>query len=209
MLTACSYSLESYTHGLAKYLSDVLKPLINHKFTIKDSFSFVHELLSVRDIPFMCSFDVISLYTNIPVDQTIEICLNKLYNDNNTVNNITPEQMRRLLHYYDQIDGVAMGSSLGPILADIFMSDFENKVFDTFDGNLPLLYKRYVDEFFLVFNGRDDCELFYEYINKQHPNIKFTLDIEENECLPFLDVLVSRSADGVVFTFLYRRDTFS
>ena len=30
--------------------------------------------------------------------------------------------------YYDQIDGVAMGSSLGPILADIFMSDLENKV---------------------------------------------------------------------------------
>ena len=64
---------------------------------MKDSFSFVHELLSVRYIPFMCSFDVISLYTNIPVDQTIEICLNKLYNDNNTVNNITREQMRRLL----------------------------------------------------------------------------------------------------------------
>ena len=130
--------------------------------------------------------------------------------------------MRRLLHYcvklnhfmfdnqyYDQIDGVAMGSSLGPILADIFMFDFENKVFDTFDGNLPLLYKGYVDEFFLVFNDRDDCELFYEYINKQHPNIKFTLDIEENESLPFLDVLVSMSADGVVSTSLYQKDTFS
>ena len=212
----------SYTHGLAKYLSDILKPLINRKFTVKDSFSFVHELLSVRDIPFMCSFDVVSLYTNIPVDQTIEICLNKLYKDNNTVNNITREQMKRLLHYcvklnhfmfdnqyYDQKDGVAMGSSLGPILADIFMSDLENKVFDTFDGNLPLLYKRYVDDIFLVFNDRDDCELFYEYINRQHPNIKFTLDIEENECLPFLDVLVSRSADGVVSTSLYRKDTFS
>ena len=111
--------------------------------------------------------------------------------------------------YYDQTDGVAIRSSLGSILADIFMSDFENKVFDTFDGNLPLLYKRYVNEFFLVFNDRDDCELFYEYINKQHPNIKFTLDIEENECLPFLDVLVSRSADGVVPTSLYQKDTFS
>ena len=170
----------------------------------------------------MCSFDVISLYTNIPVDQTIEICLSKLYKDNNIVNIITREQMKRLLHYcvklnhfmfdnqyYDQIDGVAMGSSLGQILADIFMSDLENKVFDTFDGNLPLFYKRYVDDIFLVFNDRDDCELFYEYMNRQHPNIKFTLDIEENECLPFLDVLVSRSADSVVSTSLYRKDTFS
>ena len=99
MLTACSYSLESYTHGLAKYLSDVLKPLINHKFTIKDSFSFVHELLSVRDIPFMCSFDVISLYTNIPDDQTIEISLNKLYNDNNTVNYGSPLVPKQDIYY--------------------------------------------------------------------------------------------------------------
>ena len=89
------------------------------------------------------------------------------------------------------------------------MSDLENKVFDTFDGNLPLFYKRYVDDIFLVFNHRDDCELFYEYKNRQHPNIKFTLDIEENEFLPFLDVLVSRSADGVVSTSLYQKDTFS
>ena len=59
-------AVESYTHGLATYLSDILKPLINRKFTVKDSFSFVHELLSVGDTPYICSFDVISLYTNIP-----------------------------------------------------------------------------------------------------------------------------------------------
>ena len=69
--------------------------------------------------------------------------------------------------YYDQIDGV------GPILADIFISDLENKVFDTFDGNLPLFYKRYVDDIFLVFNDRDDCELFYEYIKYGVPFTTF------------------------------------
>ena len=36
--------------------------------------NIVHELMSVNDIPFMCSFDEVSPYTNIPVDQTKEIC---------------------------------------------------------------------------------------------------------------------------------------
>ena len=58
------------------------------------------------------------------------------------IREINRSQTFLVLQYYDQIDGVAMGSSLGPTLAGIFMSDLENKVFDTFDGNLPLFYKR-------------------------------------------------------------------
>ena len=151
----------SLTHNLAKYLTEILKPQAISNFTEKDSFSFVHELMSVKDIPFMCSFDVVSLYTNIPVNQTIEIGLNKLFKECDTVNNITREQMKRLLHFcvkvnhftfdnkfYDQKDGVAMGSPLGPILANIFMTDLENKVFKKFQGNLPTFYKRYVDDIF-------------------------------------------------------------
>ena len=110
---------------------------------------------------------------------------------------------------YDQIGGVSMGSSLGPILANIFMLNFEEKYLSDFDGNSPLYYKRYVDDTFLIFNDRDDCELFCEYFNTKHPNIKFTLEIENNNTLAFLDVLVSRLEDGTITTSLYRKPTFS
>ena len=122
-----------------QYLIDILKPLANNSFTVKDSFSFTHELLSVTNIPFMCSFDVVGLFKNIPVDKGIDICLKKLYKDTDRVNNLTCEQLKRLLKYcvkenhfqfedkyFDQIDGVAMGSPLGPILANILCQIWNN-----------------------------------------------------------------------------------
>ena len=89
------------------------------------------------------------------------------------------------------------------------MSQFESKALSKYNGNHPLFYKRYVDDTFLIFNDRDDCELFLEYINLEHKNIKFTLEVENDNCLPFLDVLVTRNYDGTISTSLYRKSTFS
>ena len=69
-----------------------------------------------------------------------------------------------------------MGSPLGPVLANIFMSHFEDKALNKYDGNSPLFHKRYVDDTFVVFSDREDCELFFDYFNTQHKNIKFTLE---------------------------------
>ena len=67
----------------------------------------------------MCSLDVCSLFSNVPLDETIQICLDKLY--------ALPDSTKKshfILdgHYYDQIDGVAMGSPLIPVLATTFSS---------------------------------------------------------------------------------------
>ena len=66
-----------------------------------------------------------------------------------------------------------------------------------------------MDDTFVVFNDREDCELFFEYFNTQHRNIKFTLEHETSDCISFLDVLVTRNEQGTIETSMYRKETFS
>ena len=61
--------------------------------------------------------------------------------------------------YFDQTDGVSMGSPLGPILANIFMCNFETGALAQYLGTLPLNYYRYVDDCFLVFGSRAQCDV--------------------------------------------------
>ena len=88
----------------------------------------------------MTSLVVDSLFTNIPLDEAIDICIDSLYNNNENNPKISKDVFRNLLKvatkesffmfnnkFYRQIDGVAMGSPLGPALANIFMCSFENK----------------------------------------------------------------------------------
>ena len=105
----------------------------------------------------MCSFDVSSLFTNIPLDGTIQICLDKLYAlpDPRTlprlVSKVLLEVTTETSHfifngqYYDQINGVAMGSPLGPILANIVMCNYEEKWVLTNNAR-PCVWFCYVDD---------------------------------------------------------------
>ena len=215
-------AIGSYSHNLAKYLTGIIKPYAINEYTVKDSFSFVNELLCYPSVPFMCSFDIVSLFTNIPINETIEICLDKLYKDRLLVENMKRAQLKKLLLYcvkqnhfmfndtlYDQVDGVSMGSPLGPVLANIFVSHLESNALRDYHGNHPSVHRRYVDDTFLEFNDRDDAELFLDFMNSLHKNIKFPVEIEENNCLPFLDVLITRNDEGNISTSMYRKKTFS
>ena len=77
---------------------------------------------------------------------------------------------------YYQVDGVAMGNLLGPILANIFMAHLEEtKIIGS--QHYPSFYRRYVDDTFCLFECRDDALRFLDFINTLHPSIKF--DVEE------------------------------
>ena len=111
--------------------------------------------------------------------------------------------------YYKQIEGVAMGSPLGPILANIFLCHNENRwLSDCPEVFKPVKYLRYVDDTFLLFSDVSHVKQFSDYLNKQHINIRFTEEIEKNNELPFLDVNVMRS-ENTFITGVYRKSTFS
>ena len=102
-----------------------------------------------------------------------------------------------------------MGSPLGPILANIFMCNLEEKFLSLCNNNIkPNFYSRYVDDTFATFNNLDCANQFLCYINGIHPNIKFTIETENNNRLSFLDVSVEKCHNKIV-TSVFRKSTFT
>ena len=111
--------------------------------------------------------------------------------------------------YHRQVDGVAIRSPLGPALANVFLCHHEiNWLRKCPSSFTPLLYKRYVDDIFILMTSKKSLMCFFQYMNKKHPNISFTYEIEQDNSIPFLDILVSRSC-GHFDTSIYRKSTFS
>ena len=171
----------------------------------------------------MASFDVVSLFTNIPVNKTIGIVCNALFSDHQFFYCLDHSEFEKLLslsvkychkfifygHLYPHIDGVAMGSPLGPLFANIFMSFHEQKWLNSCPSSFKsLLYRRYVDDYFILFCFLDHVPLFLDYLNRQHANITFTAEIECDGKLPFLDIDISRS-ESKFATSVYHKRTFT
>ncbi|CAF1416142.1 unnamed protein product [Didymodactylos carnosus] len=100
-----------------------------------------------------------------------------------------------------------MGSCLAPILADVFMIKLEQKL-NKLSFNKPQLYLRYVDDVFCVFSKKQNYETFLNTINQWHQNIHFTVEVENNGQLPYLDVMIMRNSNDRRYdTTLYKKPT--
>ena len=159
----------TYNYALAKWLDESLgeheklKPLSFNRYTV----SFAEEIqnLVIDENDILVSFDVTSLFTNVPLQETIKTIAKKAFVDNwfNVTHNlnITKPDLVQLLEVatmnqlfqfdgklYEQIDGVAMGSPLGPLMANAFLCSIEEKLDQ--DSELPEFYTRYVDDTFAI-----------------------------------------------------------
>ena len=102
-----------------------------------------------------------------------------------------------------------MGSPCGPTLANIFLCYYERKWLEDCPADFrPVIYKRYVDDTFLLFRDVEHIDLFLSYMNSKHPNIKFTKELEEDAMLSFLDVTITR-INNVFETSVFRKKTFT
>ena len=159
----------------------------------------------------MISFDIKSLFTGIALDKTIEIILQRIYNRNEITTQILMKVMKELLllctrevHFtysneiYQQNDGVAMRSRVGPILAGIFMLELETSIIPTL-GRPLLKWKRYVDDTFCHVKIGSVNDILNK-LNGFHQNIQFTNELEKNNKLAFLDVLLNRNKDAIETT---------
>ena len=72
----------------------------------------------------------------------------------------------------------------------------------------PLIYKRYVDDTFMLFKKEEHIDLFYNYLNNKHSKITFTIEKERDNKLPFLDLLISKT-NNKIDTSIYRKETFT
>ena len=148
--------------------------------------------------------------------------LKKLYfRENMVVNGLCKKEFRSLLElatkeslfsfnkeYYSQVDGVAMGSPLGPTLANIFLCLYEEIWLSSCPKQFkPSYYKRYVDDIFCLFQTEQQANQFQKYLNSRHNNMNFSLEKEKDACLPFLDIKITRNETFI--TSLYKKPTFS
>jgi hypothetical protein len=155
------------------------------------------------------SFDVVSLFTKVPLEDTLQLLQQQFHNQ--TINLFKQVLTTTYFLYdgafYDQTDGVAMGFPLAPVIANYYMEHLEQQAIST-ASRKPTYWYRYVEDTFVVWpHGEQELHDFLDHLNNIHPNIKSMMEVEQNQSLPFLDVLISRRPDGSLGHTVYRKPT--
>ncbi len=214
----------SPTYNLASFLSGILKKVTeNHPYTVKNSSEFVDRIQDQKLKPghMKVSFDVKSLFTNIPIQDGLQFVKIRLQNDD-TWEKFTTLKIDDILEIlklcvtctsftyaektYLQLDGTAMGSPISPVFAELVLQHMEQRIVT----NIPFIsfYVRYVDDIYSHVSARK-CEIVLSELNDFHPSIQFTIEKENNGELPFLDVMTYTRDDRSIGHRIFRKETFT
>ena len=155
------------------------------------------------------------------MEETISICEQQLKNDQTlskrtemSADTIT-QRLRFCLmstafqydsKHYKQLDGIAMGSLVSPVIADIFMDELERKAFSNYCA-VPRMIPRFVDDIITVIKKTQSQQLL-QHLNNQNARFQFTMEEEANGTLPFMDIRFSRVGQGTITTGLSETDTY-
>ena len=214
----------SINYEVAKELSRILRPLVgNSPHHIKNTGDFVQQM---KGIPLQTNecitlYDVSALFTSVPIDPAINIIRRKLELDQelHTRTSMKVEQFISLLEFclnttyfqfqgrfFEQVQGAPMGSPFSPIVANLYMEDFEIKAINTAEYP-PRIWKRYVDDTCVIMEATKK-KGFLEHINSIDPHIQCTTeDAQADGSIPFLDTIVVPQPDICLVPTVYRVPT--
>ena len=209
-------------YNTAKFLIPMLEPFIHNENTIKDSFNFAKEITAHDNSLYMASLAVESLFANIALNETINNCVSDLQNKNLYNGKLSKRDLLKLLETatsessfifdhipYKQVDGVVMGSPLGPTFANAFLCYCEKEWLNNCPIHFkPMIYRRYVDDIFVLFSSKEHLHFLVDYMNKQHKCLRFTSAAENDNSFSFLDIKIIHHNQQFK-TFVYRKPTFS
>ena len=209
------------TYQLSKTLNQLITQYMPSKYLLKSREDFIDILRTSKPKGMLSSLDVESLFTNVPVKETIKIILENVYNHPNlSPPKVSKSNLEKMLlicttktpfktpndQMYVQIDGVSMGSCLGPTFANFYMCNLENKILPTL-SKTPYIYARYVDDIFLEINNVNSLITMKDAM-EQNSVLKFTYELNIERKIPFLDIQVHDKNNSFV-TSVYRKDTNS
>ena len=217
--------VNSFAYDLSAHLSDLWSPLTGlTSHTVANSTSFVQEIssLSIHADETMVSFDVVSLFTNVPIEGALNAALQRLSADTSLParTSLSPSQVTGLLgfvlratyfsyngSFYEQQEGAAMGSPVSVVIANLYMEVFEEQALQSCDPQLrPRVWKRCVDDTFVI-STRASVDGLQAHLNNQQPTIRFTMEAEKDGKIALPDTLVHRESDGRLTTTVYRKAT--
>ena len=206
--------MHSLTYQLSKHLTHILSPLIGNTdsgvLNSVEYSTFIHQKI-VREHEVLVSFDVVSLFTNLPVKLAAEVARCRLQSDDSLPSrtSLSPDELNQLLKFcltatylsfqgqsYKQVFGTAMGSPVSVAVVNLVMEDVEDRALETFDIQLPF-WKCFVDDTCTVVPKERVQDLLI-HLNSIEESIQFTCEMESNGCLPFLDVLMLHQPDGSI-----------
>ncbi|XP_068707249.1 uncharacterized protein [Montipora foliosa] len=209
-------SVGSVMYDTAKFLAKIMKPLIGlNSHHIVNSEDFVNKIAELEAPPGqkLVSYDVSSLFTSIPINEAIPVVGAKLESDQSL-----PDRCPVLLEmclsstyftfqgeFYKQKKGAAMGSPISPVVANLYMEQFESRALDT-APTPPTMWYRYVDDTMAKIH-ENAVDSFSEHLNSIDQHIQFTSEQEKDGRIPFLDTCVSINQDGSTKISVYRKPT--
>ena len=216
-----TFGIGSAPHQLAKKLAKPLSELLG-KISgshLRNSGDLINRLKEVdMTNKKLASFDVKSLFTNVPIQGAID-AVTRALNDNEDIPLPVPKAdfihlIRLCVEFgalefegneFKQIDGLAMGSPLSPVLACLFMEMLEADHFLGIVGP-DTVWLRYVDDILVIVNKNQDLSSILRKINDVHPKIQFTCEEEQERKLAFLDTLIWNRGTRMMFS-VYRKPT--